>query len=320
MADLIKVSQLLAQVEWQKPGKVFVSQLLAQVECVILEGYNDGVSSGGLVFGGEVVEIGTQNYIEAASSGGLVISGAEFNPPKNYQTDGLSTGGIAIGGTVSETWINPWAVAVKGGTYRIGGVIYTLDNVMSYEGLGEIAALIILGAPPTSAGQYRYDLLSIDDAGDITVTVVAEATTPVMPSTPTGEVKLDHILRYYGQESIKQADIGKLYEAPRLSRLTNVVTDDELAWAELSTTITVKTYDQYGVLYTGSKVINASFVSGNGTISPLVKSGTASSFTFTYTRDQLETDISSIIQFVSSVGLVTVAQITLLDESGDPMF
>jgi hypothetical protein len=44
MADRIKVSQIIAQTEWQNPPKVKVSQIIAQVE------YVTGAEGGGLFF------------------------------------------------------------------------------------------------------------------------------------------------------------------------------------------------------------------------------------------------------------------------------
>ena len=282
--------------------------------------YDDGTSSGGPVFGGEVVEITTLN--DGISSGGIVFGGAEISDIENHQVEGASSGGIVFGGTSGEQWRaepNNW-VAVKGGTYRIAGTLYTLPETLSYQGLGSIAALVNCGVAPTSAGLYRYDLLSIGAAGTITVTAGTEAATPVMPATPTSEVKLDHVLRYYGQTSIVQADIGKLYMAPQLTTLTAAVTDDELAWAETSTTITITCRDQYGQLYTGSKVINAAITTGNGTIAPASQSGSGSSFTFTYTRGGNDPgDVSPVITFSSPTGPFCTAFIKLLDASGDLM-
>ncbi|MDP2362425.1 MAG: hypothetical protein Q8M94_01510 [Ignavibacteria bacterium] len=280
--------------EYLIPGIGFINEKTGIPE------YNDGTSSGGLVFGGE----------------------GDISSPENHQSDGISSGGLVFGGIITEQWIaepNNW-VAIKDGTYRINGVIYTLPITMSYEGIGEIAALKDCSASPAIANRYRYDLLSVDDEQNITVTAGTEAITPVMPATPPGEVKLDHVLRYYGQTSIIQADIGKLYVAPALTSLTAVAADNELSWGESSAIITVSCYDQYGALYTGGKVINAAIILGNGTISPASRSGTASSFTFTYTRGGTAGDISPIIQFSSPTGPLTAIFITLLDVDGDPMF
>lgn len=285
--------------------------------------YDDGTPSGGIVFGGQVVEVGAANYTDPAASGGIVIggaSGSEVEPVEVHQTDGAASGGIVFGGSVAERWYSPWAVAVKGGTYRIGGNLYTLAESAYYEGIGSIAAIVTCGAPPATAGYFRYDLLSINAAGTITVTAGTEAATPIMPSTPSGEIKLDHVLRYYGQTSIIQADIGKTWSAPVLTTMTATVDDDELAWAESSTDIDIKSYDQYGTLYTGSKVINAAITTGNGTIAPASRSGSGSTFTFTYTRGGADPgDVSPVITFSSPTGAFVTAFIKLLDVGGDLM-
>jgi hypothetical protein len=268
-----------------------------------------------------VVEVGTTLYSDGASSGGIVLGGPSTSgtePDEVHQVDGASIGGIVFGGDVEEQWqaVPNNFVAVKGGTYRISGVLYTLAETLSYPGLGSIAAIVDCGAAPAVAGTYRYDLLSIDTAGVITVTAGTAAAPPVMPSTPAGEIKLDHVLRHYGQVSIIQSDIGKLYTAPALTTITAAVTDDELAWAELTTAITLTFRDQYGALYTGAKTINASFLLGNGTIAPISKSGSGSSFAYTYTRDQEVTDESPAIQFLSTTGALAMAQIILYDDAG----
>lgn len=285
-------------------------------------GYTDPEASGGLVFGGEVVELVLIDYTDPAASGGLVFGGEETSADENHQVDGTASGGLVFGGTASELWqaIPNNAVAVKGGTYRISGALYTLDEGLSYPGLGTIAAIMDCGAAPASAGLYRYDLLSIDAAGTITVTAGTEAATPVMPATPTGEIKLDHVLRYYGQGSIIQADIGKLWKAPTLTTLTVSVTDDELAWGESSTAIAITCRDQYGALYSGGSVINAAITTGNGTIAPASRSGAASSFSFTYTRDGNDPgDVSPVLTFSSPTGAFCTAFIKLLDVSGNLM-
>ena len=284
--------------------------------------YDDGTSSGGIVFGGEVVEVGDNTHMDGTSSGGIVFGGEEVSDIENHQVDGACSGGIVFGGEVAEQWLNAQNnyVAVKGGTYRISGTLYTLAETLTIVGLGSVAAIVDCGSPPAGAGDFRYDLLSIDTAGAITLTAGTEATTPVMPATATSEVKLDHVLRYYGQTSIIQADIGKLYMAPQLTTLTATVADDELTWAETSTTITITCRDQYGKLYTGSKVVNAAITTGNGTIAPASRSGSASSFSFTYTRGGNDPgDVSPLITFTSPTGPFCTAFIKLFDAAGDLM-
>lgn len=300
--------------EYLVPGAGFLN------EGESLPFFDDGTPSGGIVMGGQVVEAWKPSYSDPAASGGIVFGGGEVSADENHQVDGTASGGIVFGGQVAERWLNPWVVAVKGGSYRIGGTLYTLPETMSYEGLGAIAALVAVGVPPSTANRYRYDLLSINAAGTITVTAGTEAAIPIMPALPANEVRLDHVLRYYGQAQVIQADIGKMYTAPQLTRLAVTVTDDELAWGEMSTAISISCYDQNGALYTGSKVVNASITTGNGTISPSSRSGTASSFSFTYTRGGNDPgDISPVLTFSSPTGPFVTTFIKLLDASGDLM-
>jgi len=237
--------------------------------------YDDGDSAGGFVFGGSVVEVAKSTLTESSCSGGFSFGGEEISAEENNQVDGECLGGFTLGGEINEQWqaLPNNSVAVKGGTYRISGTIYTLPESLSYPGLGNIAALVDCGDSPATAGYYRYDLLSIDASGDITVTSGVESITPELPDTPEDEVKLDHVLRYYGQTNILQADIGKIWIAPQLTSMTAVVADDELAWGETSTAVTLNFYDQYGQLYTGSKTVTAEITTGNGSISPPSKSG-----------------------------------------------
>lgn len=261
-------------------------------------------------------------YDDGGSPGGFVFGGEELSAEENNQEDGECFGGFTFGGEINEQWqaLPNNSVATKGGTYRISGTIYTLQESLSYPGLGSIAALVDCGDPPATAGYYRYDLLSIDASGDITVTSGVESITPVMPDTPDDEVKLDHVLRYYGQTNILQADIGKIWIAPQLTSMTAVVADDELAWGETSTAVTLSFYDQYGQLYTGSKTVTAEITTGNGSISPPSKSGSGSSFSFTYTRGGNDPgDISPRLTFTASTGAVATVFIKLYNAAGSLM-
>ena len=284
--------------------------------------YDDGTPSGGIVFGGQVVEVGTTNYQDGTPDGGIVFGGAEVSADEVHQVDGAASGGIVFGGSGTEQWqaIPNTTVAVKGGTYRISGALYALAETLTVSGLGSVAAIVDCGAAPSTAGLYRYDLISINAAGTITVTAGTEAATPVMPATPSSQVKLDHVLRYYGQTTIIQADIGKLWTAPVFTTLTAAVDDDELAWAETSTHIHLTCRDQYGALHAGAKTITAAITTGNGSISPASGSGSSSAFTFTYTRGGADPgDVSPLLTFSSPTGPFTTAFIKLLDASGDLM-
>ena len=277
------------------------------------------------LFGGPYVVVDTSTAdlgaCDIALFGGPPVVGETGGAP-SYD-DGTPSGGIVFGGEIGEQWqANPNnSVAVKGGTYRISGSIYTLTESLSFPGLGSIAALVNCGEPPTTDGYYRYDLLSIGATGTIAVTAGSEATTPVMPATPDGEIKLDHVLRYYGQTNIVQADIGKTWTTPQIISMTTTIADDELSWAETSTTIQIRCYDQYGMVYTGSRTVTAAITTGNGTLTPASKSGSGTYFTFTYTRGGTASDVSPLLTFTCpATGAFVTANITLLDSDGNPMF
>ena len=318
------VDALQAEVEITNEGSsgearitAIIAEILRSVEQTPY--YDDGTASGGATFGGEVVETWAPSYTDGVVSGGVVFGGLEVSTPENHQIDGTNSGGCTFGGTIEELWQpNPCnIVVVKGGTYRIDGELYTLTESLSFTGIGSVAAIVDCGEAPAASGDYRYDLLSVDAAGDVTVTAGDEDTTPVMPDTPADEVKLNHVLRYYGQTKIAQGDIGKIFVAPRLTRLTVTASDEELAWGETTSTLTVYCYDQYDALYAGAKTINAEIISGNGTVAPTVRTGTATSFSFTYTRGGNDPgDLSPTIQFSSPTGIMTVIPIRLLDGDG----
>jgi len=79
-------------------------------------------------------------------------------------------------------------------------------------------------------------------------------------------------------------------------------------------------YDQYGAFYLSSVTINASFLSGNGTLNPMAKSTATGTATFLYTRGGADPgDVSPIIQFALPTGAVGTVPITLLDATGAPM-
>ncbi len=308
--------------------KARLTQLYVEVGCLYEDAppeYDDSVSVGGIVFGGEVVEVGEKTFTDGSVFGGIVFGGGAVEgggEDEIHQVDGDCAGGVVFGGTVDEQWEaepNNY-VAVKGGTFRINGEIYTKTASMSFPGVGTIAALVDCGEPPTTSGYYRYDLLSIDASGTITVTAGTESATPVMPTTPANEIKLDHVLRYYGQETIVQADIGKVWTAPQIVSMAATIADDVLSWGENSTTIQIRCYDQYGKVFTGSRTVTAAITSGNGTLSPASKSGSGSYFTFTYTRNGDSGDVSPLLTFTHAAsGAFTIAMIQLLDAGGGLM-
>ena len=306
MADLQKISEVFVQFAYEE--KTWTE-------------YDDGTNSGGIVFGGEVAEVGNHYGEDPLSSGGIVFGGTDASPSVRTVIDVIYGGGIVFGGTVPETWVSPYPgyVAVTSGTYRIDGTIYTLVDSLYYEGLGDIAALVGMPEPPTTTNYFRYDVLEIGTDGSIHVVEGTEGATPTMPSVTADHVKVDHVLRYEGQTQILQSDVGRNYTSPVVTRIDVSATDDELAWAELTTNVTVTVYDQYDRLYKSSVVITPSFLLGNGTVTPPSKSTSSGTATFVYTRDQEVTDESPIIKMTVASGAFGQVFIALLDESGVQM-
>ena len=302
------------------PG-IYISKanLYVVIQEITFTEQDDGTSSGGLVVGG--TDQAYRIKVDPAPDGGLVVGGTDAAPQTTISVDPPSSGGLVVGGSDSAQWSNPWSVAVKGGTYRIGGgAIYTLANTLYFEGLGDIAAIVKLAVPPATPGQFRYDILVIGIDGAIHVVAGAEAATPVMPATTASHVLVKHILRYYGQTRIAQSDIGRNYTAPVVTRVDVSASDDELAWAELTSTLTVNVYDQYGSLYRSNVVINAAFLTGNGTLAPMAASTATGTTTFLYTRGGADPgDKSPIIKFSVATGAAGTVLITLLDAAGNVM-
>ena len=287
---------------------------------------DDGTPTGGIVFGGEVEEIRIYNVTiynvtDPLATGGIVFGGGEVTPVVRTVEDIIYGGGIVFGGLVPEVWVSPYPgyVAVTSGTYRIDGTIYTLADSLYYEGLGDIAALVGMPELPMTTNYFRYDVLEIGIDGAIHVVEGTEGATPTMPSVTADHVKVDHVLRYEGQVQILQSDVGRNYTSPVVTRISVSATDDELAWTELTTNVTVTVYDQYDRLYKSSITINASFLIGNGTIAPLAKSTSSGTETFVYPRGQEVTDESPIKKMTVASGAFGQVFIALLDESGVQM-
>jgi hypothetical protein len=233
------------------------------------------------------------------------------------------TGGIIFGGTFRARISNPLAVAVKSGTFRIGGTTYTLAGTLTIPGItGSIAQIIICNAAPAAgSGLYRYDIITIGTDKALHYTAGTAAATPAMPATPSGHLRCGWVLLYPGLTEIQQSDVHKTYTAPIPIRITAVASDDELAWAETTSTITVTVYDQYSQPLPGIWTIDAEITSGNGTLTPPSASTAGADHAhFTYTRDGNDPgDVSPWLTFTFPYGGLTLTSrvfIALLDAGG----
>ncbi|OPY78227.1 MAG: hypothetical protein A4E65_02381 [Syntrophorhabdus sp. PtaU1.Bin153] len=250
---------------------------------------------------------GIRGYIEVAGHGTGIptaIAGVDVTPPEITPPDGTISGC-----SILATAVSSMVVLVTIGTIRIGGTTYTVgpvalddtDYTLGYGGvLGGIAGAVTINGAP-AAGTYRIDIIVI--GADLVIDYVADTAA---------------------------ANINKVFQAPRPSSLTVVVADDELAWAETSTTITVTVYDQYGntINPEGQYCITCAFVDGNGTLhaesydegstTSISKYTSTSSAAFTYVRDGLDPGDESPIFLITldAYGIGGSCYITLLSSSG----
>ncbi|MDH4319957.1 MAG: hypothetical protein OEV73_00510 [Desulfobulbaceae bacterium] len=232
------------------------------------------------------------------------------------------------------------AVFVRTGTIRIGGTTYTVDAIamsdttlltMAMEApIEETAAVLAIGAAP-AVGQWRYDLVSVGADLAIHVTAGTASSSPVMPDLPAGHVKCGHVLVTGGMTEVTSSAIDVWWVAPAPSLLTVAIADDDLAWGELSTTVTVAVEDQYGhsILQSGNGwYVTLAIATGNGTISWGSSSGTSvegysgaasNQVVFTYTRDGLDPGDVSPTFSITMDYLTAYGNIILRDVGGDIM-
>lgn len=154
------------------------------------------------------------------------------------------------------------------------------------------------------------------------------------PAIPSGHLECGRILIYGGMTAIKQSDINKTWAGPIPTTLSMTIADEDLAWAELSTTVTVAVKDQYGnPIYTAAPGwgMTLAITAGNGkvsiegqesTTSVSSLTGTSSNqLIFTYTRNQQDPgDVSpTLIATIDGYPLSVTKRILLRDAAGDPM-
>jgi hypothetical protein len=232
-------------------------------------------------------------------------------------------------------------VAIRSGRVRFSGTtsstIYlkmtaSPEMVMGYGlKMGGVAEIVVIEAAPGSGA--RYDLVVV--GSDLVFDVVkgTASSTPVFPDIPANHIQCGWVLVTDGTTEIKNETINKLYSSPIISTITIVADDSTLSWSELSTDLTVTTYDQYGnqIVGPGSGwYVTVTIAAGNGTVDDKLGNssitavskymGASATTTFGYTRDQASSDQSPTLQVSVSGSYVTAAAvIILLDATGDPM-
>jgi hypothetical protein len=259
--------------------------------------------TGGIIFGGSVAYTAEGPTQTETLTGGIIFGGGFDYFPEISET---LAGGIIFGGTLRTRITNPMAVAVKAGTFRIGGVTYTLAGTLTVPRItGSIAQIITCNAAPAAgSGLYRYDIITVGIDRALHYTAGTPATAPALPATPSAHLLCGWVLLYPGLTEIQQSDINKTYAAPVPVRITAVASDDELAWAETTSTITVTVYDQYSQPLPGTWTIDAVITSGNGTLAPASASTAGANHAhFTYTRGGADPgDVSPWLTFTMSYG------------------
>lgn len=279
---------------------------------------------------------GNKGRIEIVGHGLLLptaIPGGSVSPAATIPGDTILTGCVlSCSDPASMT------VSISTGTYRIGGVTYILGalylgDATIFFGRSDIyfglsSASVTLDA--ASSTRFRYDAIVV--GADGVVDVIKGTNTsgePTIPTTPADHVRIGWVLLYPGMTSVTAADINRTYSAPTISEFRCVVADQDLAWGEMLTTITLSMRDQYGRVVTGTYAATLTLHMGNGTlsyggsssISALTISFTGSA-AVTYTRDGLDpTDYSPTITITESYsGLNTATYITLRNPGGGKMF
>lgn len=238
------------------------------------------------------------------------------------------------------------AVMITTGTARIGGATITVPEIdmdvatvfkMDMGGLmGDVAEVLAVDVAPAS-GNFRIDLIVVGTDAVIDYIAGTESASPVKPAIPSSHVQICTLLVSASTTKIEFANINKPFRTRRVASIKMVIADDELAWAELSTAITVQVFDQYNEpfgLAGDGWYITLEFVSGNGTLSSVEEGSSTTkigqhagddSFDagFTYTRDQQDPgDVSPVIKATLEKNFPITWQdtIILLDASGSPMF
>ncbi len=285
---------------------------------------------------------GIRGHIEVIGHGQLVPTPAAGD---QFPTPAAGENCVLTGCQLLEISADPrMAVLVTTGTYRIGGTVYTLggallgnSNMILGDGyaLGEIAGLVTIDAAPAE-GLARIDRIVVGTDGVIDYVKGTASSSPTAPATPSNHVSLGTVLVPSGTTAILNQHINRTWSTPEPSELLITVTDSDLAWDELSTTVRVQVRDQYGRGISGPLATNGWYIQleimyGNGTVHSDEEgdsesiigahTGVLSYYDFTYTRNQEPDDSSPTLRASCFVGneIEAYAMIFLRDEFGEIM-
>lgn len=265
---------------------------------------------------------GVRGRVEVVGCGQMIplpVAGGTFPTPETLSDT------VLTGGHVGPSTPNAMSVDVAAATYRIGEVEYN-----------SAATTLTIDAAP-AVGQYRYDAIYGDTSGTVHVAKgTAAYSDPVMPSIPANTVQLGYVLVYGGMTAITPTYTNREWAAEFPAKVTVVPDDDDLAWTELSTTVTVSVFDQYGNPYSegapGLYLTLEFQTTGNGTLhsdeegDSTTKIGAHTGagqnhYHFLYTRDQLATDLSLSLKGTNETTRTVsgYGAIILRDEDGNVM-
>lgn len=296
------------------------------------------------------------NAVTISSPGGLrggrieVTGNGILLPTTTLNADIPITPATPIDSVVTGCTLRPsipagMQVKLETGTYRINGSTYTIipmhmdrpDIIMDRYDIimDELGDSVPFDA--ASATHFRYDSITIGADGVIDVIkgtdFLASGTIPDPPDALTDHVRIGFVLIPPNATAINGGDINKAFTAPQPTSLSVSIADDELSWAELSTTISISVKDQYGnvaVTPSGGWMFTLAWTRGNGTLSYdgystdesaslAVRYTGATAAVVTYTRNQDAGDVSSLLTITEANALLgsTTVYIQLLDVSGD---
>jgi hypothetical protein len=283
---------------------------------------------------------GNKGRIEVVGHGILLptaVAGGSGPPDPGVGADTVLSGCTqnSSGSGAMKTTVIPGTVRIGGTTYSLIGMIMDrTDLVMDRADLIMDNVGDEVSFDAASATKFRYDIIVVGTDGDAHVVKGTEAAAdPEFPAVPAGHVQVGWVLIYPNMTEVTAADINKLYLAPVATELRVVIADGDLAWGELTTTITVSMRDQYGNTIAGLGAgygITIAWTMGNGLLTyGGVSRDESASFSFymtssavvTYTRDGVDPgDSSPLFEISDSItGLSRATNIILRDSSGNLM-
>ncbi|NPU84369.1 MAG: hypothetical protein HPY65_07755 [Syntrophaceae bacterium] len=274
---------------------------------------------------------GIRGRIEVVGCGLIVptpVAGGSAAPTAPTAVDAILTGCNLV-----PAYNDPdMVVLVKVGTYRIGGVTYTLDAIAcnsdvykaSMGGvINTIAGALTVPASP-AAGYFRFDLIQVGADGVLDyVAGTPFQTTPVYPVVSADHLQVGgeptYIFLHSGTTEITSINIAGKFAAPVAKSLSVSLAPDHLHPADTTSVITITVLDQYGNAVSSSApyVLTAEIYNeDNGTLtgddgpgSTATRTGIFSSTTFTYTKGT--TDFA-IFKFALHVNIAIEAMASII--------